>query len=105
MDGAHEVHDALTNLCKDIERWISEVAPLAQYRAPIIDWHHPDDYGQRGIQGLRKFLAHAAAERDHVESVSGTSAALLQMLCGEAALTSASASACRSSTPVSRLAS
>jgi hypothetical protein len=69
MDGAQEVHDALTNLCKDIERWISEVAPLAQYRAPIIDWHHPDDYGQRGIQGLRKFLAHAAAE-----SVSGTAA-------------------------------
>jgi hypothetical protein len=104
MDGAHEVHNALTNLCKDIERWISKVAPSAQYRAPIIDWHHPDDYGQRGIQGLRKFLAHAAAERDHVESVSGTAAALPDVLLEEDALTFASASS-RSSSPVYRPAS
>jgi hypothetical protein len=76
MDQVKHAHDALKKLCVDIERFVQHEARAAEYRAPIIDWHHPDDYGQRGIQGIRKFLAQATTERDHVAGVSCRKTAL-----------------------------
>lgn len=60
----------LQELCTTIENWKTQILPQAIYRAPIIDWHHPDGYTQDGIAGLRKFQSAVEAERNHVESVS-----------------------------------
>ncbi len=60
----------LENLCASIREFIDHHAQHATYRAPIIDYHHPDDYRQRGITGLKKFLGHAEAEREYVVKVS-----------------------------------
>lgn len=62
--------EQLEDLCVSIHDCIAHTQPAALYRAPIIDWHHPDDYAQKGITGLRKFLGTAEAERDHVAGVS-----------------------------------
>jgi hypothetical protein len=59
----------LSRLCADIQEFIAHTAPRAQYRAPIIDWHHADDYAQKDIAGLKKFLGAAEAERSYVEGV------------------------------------
>ena len=67
---AQEALQELDLLCADITHFIAQVAPRAQYRAPIIDWHHAGDYAQKDIAGLRKFLAAAEAERQYVEGVS-----------------------------------
>lgn len=64
----------LQDICTSIEHWRKDVLPFAQYRAPIVDWHHPDDYAQKGVAGLRKFQSTVEAERDHVASVSNPSA-------------------------------
>ena len=63
-------HITLGTLCVSIQRFIEADAEDAVYRAPIIDYHHPNDYGQKGITGLRKFLSHAEAERDYLTGVS-----------------------------------
>lgn len=68
-DTVHEALEELERLCEDIEHFIVHLAHRAQYRAPIIDWHHADDYAQKDIVGLKKFLAAAEAERQYVEGV------------------------------------
>jgi hypothetical protein len=60
----------LVAICDAIEDWRTYNLPQAIYQAPIIDWHHPDDYTQKGIAGLRKFQSTVQAERDHVARVS-----------------------------------
>ena len=60
----------LEELCESIQAFIDHHAEHAIYRAPIIDYHHPDDYRQKEIVGLTKFLSNAKAERDYVVGVS-----------------------------------
>lgn len=64
-----EALQELIDLCEDIQHFIAHTAPRAQYRAPIIDWHHADDYAQKDIAGLKKFLGAAESERSYVEGV------------------------------------
>lgn len=59
----------LQDLCTSIQHFATDILPQILYRAPVIDWHHPDDYSQSAVTGLRKFLSAAEAERDHVAGV------------------------------------
>jgi hypothetical protein len=61
--------EALKSLCEDIRSFLATDIDHATYTAPVIDFHHPDDYRQKGIAGLRKYLNHAETERDYVISV------------------------------------
>jgi hypothetical protein len=70
MIDAQTALDQLQRLCQSIQDFNKYTLPSALYRAPVIDWHHPDDYSQKAIAGLRKFLSTAEAERDHVAGVS-----------------------------------
>lgn len=65
-----KLHETLEELCVSIQAFIDHHAEHAIYRAPIIDYHHPDDYRQKEIVGLTKFLSNAKAERDYVAGVS-----------------------------------
>ena len=73
MDSLDSSLCQLQSLHQDIQTFIDTTAQAAQYRAPIIDWHHrdhPHEYGQKDITGLRKFLSTVQAERDYVQGVS-----------------------------------
>ncbi len=74
----------LENLCISIRGFIDQDVDRAVYKAPIIDHHHPDDYQQRAITGLKKFLGHAEAERDYVSGVSLNIAADKDLFVGSA---------------------
>jgi len=69
IDEIRKVQIALTELCIALRHFLSNEIDDATYQAPIIDYHHPDDYRQKGIAGLRKFLSHAETEKDYVTSV------------------------------------
>lgn len=69
MSDIHEQLNVLQRLCTDIRTVLEKDIESVTYRAPVIDWHHPNDYCQQGVQGLRKFLGHAENERDHLLGV------------------------------------
>ncbi|WVQ95624.1 hypothetical protein IAU59_002722 [Kwoniella sp. CBS 9459] len=56
-------------LLESINDFIANSAESATYKAPIIDWHHPDSYRQSGITGLKKFLSTVETERDYIDSL------------------------------------
>ncbi|WVF68068.1 hypothetical protein IAT40_002831 [Kwoniella sp. CBS 6097] len=60
------------SLLSSINNFISASAESATYKAPIIDWHHPDSYRQSGITGLKKFLSTVETERDYIDSLAGS---------------------------------
>ena len=59
----------LEDLCTAIQDFYDHELPLVLYRAPVIDYFHPEDYRQKAITGLRKFKDTAEAERDYVAAV------------------------------------
>lgn len=71
MEDVKTVLGSLQVLCDSISNFKQTQAHSSTYRSPIIDYAHPDDYSQRAITGLTKFLNHAENERDYVQAVSG----------------------------------
>ena len=69
MEQVNSALKLLKDLCTSTRTFQQGDAALAIYRSPIIDYRHPDGYGQKGIAGLSKFLSHAETERDHVSGV------------------------------------
>lgn len=69
MDDVSKVLESLQDLCNSIRQFKEEYIDQATFSSPIIDHFHPDDYDQRGITGLNKFLGHAETERDYVKGV------------------------------------
>jgi len=69
MEEVKRVLDSLNELCNSILAFKQDRVEQAIYHAPIVDHYHPDDYQQRAITGLSKFLGHAETERDHVLGV------------------------------------
>jgi hypothetical protein len=70
MNNVQQSKQALIDLCDSIQAFLDHEVDEATYCAPVIDYHHPDDYRQNGIPGLRKFLTHAESEREYVIGVS-----------------------------------
>ncbi|ORY26616.1 hypothetical protein BCR39DRAFT_540799 [Naematelia encephala] len=64
MEEVRRTQNALQDLCTSIQSFISNAD--GHFVSPVIDYHHPNDYSQRGIQGIRKFLSQAESERDYV---------------------------------------
>lgn len=60
---------ALHTLAADITAYAHELPPGDRYYPPIIDWHHPTEYGQAEIGGLSKFLNHVVKEKSIVDAV------------------------------------
>ncbi|WWC98589.1 hypothetical protein V866_005481 [Kwoniella sp. B9012] len=61
----HQINDLLIS----IQQFIDESSEDAIYKAPIIDWHHPNSYKQSTIVGLKKFLLSVENERDYIDSL------------------------------------
>ncbi|WVQ63285.1 uncharacterized protein L199_001437 [Kwoniella botswanensis] len=61
----HQINDLLYS----IQQFIDESSEDAIYKAPIIDWHHPNSYKQSTIVGLKKFLLSVENERDYIDSL------------------------------------
>lgn len=60
----------LRTLASEIEHYLANVPEGDRYHPPVIDWHHPDEYAQSGVQGLSKFLHHVHKESAIVDAVS-----------------------------------
>lgn len=71
MEAVERVLESLNQLCVSISDFKQHRLEQATYHSPVIDHFHPDDYSQRAVTGLTKFLGHAETERDHVLGVSG----------------------------------
>ncbi|OCF78610.1 hypothetical protein I204_00552 [Kwoniella mangroviensis CBS 8886] len=61
----HQINEILNS----IQHFINESSEDAIYKAPIIDWHHPNSYKQSAIVGLKKFLLAVENERDYIDSL------------------------------------
>jgi hypothetical protein len=70
MEEVERVLESLNGLCNSISEFKQDRLEQAIYHSPVIDHYHPDDYSQRAVTGLSKFMGHAETERDHVLSVS-----------------------------------
>jgi hypothetical protein len=65
-----EVGTQLRTLASEIQAYLANVPEGDRYFPPIVDWHHPDEYAQTGVQGLSKFLHHVHKESAIVDAVS-----------------------------------
>ncbi|WWC72557.1 uncharacterized protein I206_106519 [Kwoniella pini CBS 10737] len=70
MDQLSTIQSQIEELLISVEKFINEESELAIYKAPIIDFHHPNSYKQQTIIGLKKFLLSVENERDYIESLS-----------------------------------
>lgn len=68
--GLAAVGTQLRTLARDIEEYLTYIPEGDRYYPPIVDWHHPDEYAQNGVQGLSKFLHHVNKESAIVDAVS-----------------------------------
>ncbi|BEI87399.1 uncharacterized protein CcaverHIS019_0101170 [Cutaneotrichosporon cavernicola] len=59
----------LRTLATEIQQYLASVPEGDRYFPPIIDWHHPDEYAQTGVQGLSKFLHHVHKESAIVDAL------------------------------------
>jgi hypothetical protein len=71
-------HAQLQALCAAISEFEQHTAV---YHAPVIDHHHPGDYGQKSIAGLSRFHSIAKHELKYLESVSVCNMCLGVCLC------------------------
>lgn len=62
----------LRTLAAEIQAYLASPPRGDMYSPPIVDWHHPDEYSQTGMQGLSKFLHHVHKESAIVDAVSQT---------------------------------
>ncbi|ORX41036.1 hypothetical protein BD324DRAFT_647934 [Kockovaella imperatae] len=69
MQEVVKVRDELEQLCIDIRTFQKDIQPTSLFKAPVIDHFHPNNYSQKAIAGLRKFLDAVEAERDHVAGI------------------------------------
>ncbi|OCF33695.1 hypothetical protein I316_04769 [Kwoniella heveanensis BCC8398] len=72
MDQIRSAQQQIHALLSSIDDFIAHSAESATYKAPIIDWHHPDSYRQSGITGLKKFLSTVETERDYIDSLAAS---------------------------------
>ncbi|WRT70683.1 uncharacterized protein IL334_007681 [Kwoniella shivajii] len=69
MEQIEIAYKQINELISSINQFIEEEAELATYKAPIIDWHHPDSYSQSSIIGLNKFQSSVETEKGYINSL------------------------------------
>jgi len=57
-------------LRRDIEAYVASPPKGHRFISPVVDWHHPDEYSQQGVQGLSKFLSQVTKECNILDEVS-----------------------------------
>ncbi|WVQ85974.1 hypothetical protein IAT38_008142 [Cryptococcus sp. DSM 104549] len=71
MDQVNTTRDQVHALLNSIKTF-SASSENATYRAPVIDWHHPDSYRQSAVAGLKKFLGAVENERDYIDALAAS---------------------------------